>query len=71
MDEAQTIPAGNWSALKAALHQISLTPRGTIMESLLRPMDPEVARSFTDTQLCELERVLATGLDRLERLFSS
>jgi hypothetical protein len=64
MDETQSIPACDWSAWKAALHQSTLPPRGTIKERLLRSMDPEVARSFTDTQICELERVLATGSSR-------
>jgi hypothetical protein len=64
MDEAQSIPAGDWSAQKAALHQGILPPRGTIRERLLQSMDPAVAKSFSDAQICELERVLATGSTR-------
>ena len=64
MHETQSIPASDWSAPEAALHQGTQPPWGTIKERLLRSMDPEVARSFTDAQICELERVLATGSSR-------
>ncbi len=64
MDEARTISASDWSAHKAALHQEAPARRGTIRDRLLGPMNPEVARSFTEAQLRELERVLAAPASR-------
>ncbi len=64
MDEARTISAADWNAQKAALHQDAPARRGTTRDRLLGPMDPEVARSFTEAQLRELERVLATPSSR-------
>lgn len=64
MDEARTIPATDWNTQKAALHQEAPARRGTTRDRLLGAMDPEVARSFTEAQLRELERVLATPSSR-------
>jgi len=58
MDEARTISAADWSEHLTVLQQEAPDRPGTIRDGLLGPMDPEVARSFTDAQLRELERVL-------------
>ena len=57
MDEASTIAAADWGA-HATLPEAPSARRGRIHERLLGPMDPEIARSFTDIQIRELERVL-------------
>ncbi len=64
MDEARTISAADWGEQGAALQQEAPARPGTIRDSLLGPMDPEVARSFTDAQLRELERVLTAPASR-------
>ncbi len=64
MDEARTISVADWSVQQAALNQKAPARPGTIRDSLLGPMDPEVARSFTDAQLRELERVLTAPASR-------
>ena len=64
MDEARTISASDWSAQKAAFNQEVRVRPGTIRGGILGPMDPAVARSFTEVQLRELERVLAAPSSR-------
>lgn len=64
MDEARTISTADWSEQLAVLQQEAPDRPGTIRDGLLEPMDPEVARSFTDAQLRELERVLAAPASR-------
>ncbi len=64
MDEARTISVADWSVQQAALNQEAAARPGTIRDSLLGPMDPEVARSFTGAQLRELERVLTAPASR-------
>ncbi len=64
MDEARTISAVDWGEQGAVLQQEAPARPGTIRDSLLGPMDPEVARSFTDAQLRELERVLTAPASR-------
>ena len=58
MDKATTTLAADWSAREAAPDQAPSARRRMIRDRLLGPMDPEVARSFTESQLRELERVL-------------
>jgi hypothetical protein len=64
MDEAQTISTVDWRARVSALDQGSRSGSETIRERLLKPMDGEVAKSFSEAQLRELERVLATSASR-------
>jgi hypothetical protein len=59
MDEARTISAADWSAQKAAFNQEAPSLQRTVRDRVLGPMDTEVAKSFTEAQLRELERVLA------------
>lgn len=59
MDEARTISAGDWHAQVSALAQEARSSSETIRERLLKRMDGEVAKSFSEAQLHELERVLA------------
>jgi hypothetical protein len=61
MDEARTISATDWSARKAALQQAAPARPGTIRDRLLGPMNPEIAKSFSEIQLRELERVIAAA----------
>lgn len=62
MDEAQTITAGDWSAAETGLKQP--VQRGSLLERLLGPMVRDVANSFTEAQLQELERVLGASSSR-------
>ncbi len=64
MDEARTISASDWSVGVSTSGQGSPASQGNLWDSLLRSMDPEVARSFTDAQLRELERVLTAPTSR-------
>ena len=64
MDEARTISAVDWGEQGAALQQEAPARPGAIRDSLLGPVDPDVARSFTDAQLHELERVLTAPASR-------
>ena len=64
MDEAQTIAAGDWRAAESDLAQDEPVRRGSLLDRLLGPMDREVANSFTEAQLQELERVLAASSSR-------
>lgn len=64
MDEARTISARDWSAERAALEHEAPVQRGTLLDRLLGPMDREVANSFTEAQLQELERVLVASSSR-------
>ena len=64
MDEAQTIPAANWRATPSVIEQDAPARHGTLLDRFLGPMDREVANSFTEAQLQELERVLAASSSR-------
>jgi hypothetical protein len=61
MDEATTISAAGWGTRMATLHQATPGERASIRDRLLGPMDPAIARSFTEDQVRELERVLAAA----------
>lgn len=61
MDEARTISAAGWGMRMAALNQAAPGERASIRDRLMGPMDPAVARSFTEDQVRELERVLAAA----------
>ena len=56
MDEAQTAPAADWSVRVSTSGQGSPACPGNPWDHLLRSMDPEVTKSFTEEQLRELER---------------
>ena len=62
--EARTISAGDQIGRILASDQRSPPRPGTIRGRLLRSMDSEVARSFTEAQLRELERVLTMPSSR-------
>ena len=64
MDKARTISPTDWCAQKAALDQEVPAPQGTLLDRLLGPMNQHVARSFTEAQLQELERVLEATSSR-------
>jgi len=64
MGEARTISAVDWSEQGAVLQQKAPARSGTIRDNLLGPMNQEIARSFTETQLRELERVLTAPASR-------
>ena len=64
MDEAQAISTVDWRARVSALDQGSRCGSETIRERLLKPMDGEVAKSFSEAQLRELERILAASASR-------
>ena len=64
MDEAQTIPAANWRTTPSVIEQDAPARHGTLLDRLLGPMDRDVANSFTEAQLQELERVLAASSSR-------
>ena len=64
MDEARTVSAVDLCAQRIALHQETPAGRGSIRDRLLGPMDPEVAKTLTETQLRELEHVLAAPSSR-------
>ncbi len=58
--------AAEWSRRKAIQDRVASPPRGTILDRVLGPMDPDIANSFTEAQLLGLERVLsAPGSRRL------
>lgn len=59
MDKATTISAANWATHEAAQQDVPLSRCRSIHERLLEAMDPQVARSFTEDQVRELERALA------------
>ena len=59
MDEARTISALDWHAQVSALDQHSRSGSETIRDRLLKRMDGEVAKTFSEAQLKEHERVLA------------
>jgi hypothetical protein len=61
MDEARRISAAPWAVAKADLRNAAQASRGTIRDRLLGPMDREVALSFTENQIRELERVLVAA----------
>lgn len=64
MGKATTISNADWTTHKAAVQNSPPNKHGTIRERLLGPMDPEIARSFTEDQVRELERVLAATSTR-------
>ncbi len=64
MDKAQAIATVDWHKQVAALNQDSPSLVGTIRERLLTRMDPDIARSFSEAQLRELERALAAPASR-------
>lgn len=64
MDEARTMHAAEWSARRAIQVRAVSSARGTIQDRVLGPMDPDVANSFTEAQLLELERVLSAPPSR-------
>ena len=53
-----------WSSQKAPLQQRVPTWQGNIRDWLLKPMDPEIAKTFTERQLRELELALASPASR-------
>lgn len=61
MDEARSVSAAPWAIAKAEPRDAAPACRETIRNRLLGPMDREVALSFTDDQIRELERVLAAA----------
>jgi hypothetical protein len=64
MDEAQAISTIDWRARVSALDQGSRSGSETIRDRLLKPMDGEVAKFFSEAQLRELERALAASASR-------
>ena len=60
MDEAQTISSAEWHKQVSALQETSRSNRETIRDRLLKRMDRNVAKSFSEDQLRELERVLTS-----------
>jgi hypothetical protein len=61
MDDARSVSAAPWALAKTDLRDPAPVSRGTIRDRLLGPMDREVALSFTDGQIRELERILAAA----------
>ncbi len=63
MDEARTNLDVDWMARVLAADLNTPARPGAFRRRLLRPMDQEIARSFTEAQLQELERVLAPSVE--------
>ena len=60
MGEARTISSADWHKQASALEQGSRSSSETIKDRLLKRMDRDIAKSFSEVQLCELERVLTS-----------
>ena len=58
MAEARAIAVVDWHKQVAALNQGADVDAGSIRQRLLTRMDPEVAGSFSEAQLREIERAL-------------
>ena len=63
-DEMRTVSAAGWSSQTATRRQEALNRQRTMRDCLLGTMDPEISKSFTESQLRELERVLASPASR-------
>lgn len=61
MDEAQAITAADCRVAGSESKQLRPPQLGSLLDRVLEPMDRDVANSFTEAQLQELERVLAAG----------
>ena len=60
MDEARTISSADWHQQVSALERGSRSSSETIKDRLLKRMDKDSAKSFSEVQLRELERVLSS-----------
>ena len=60
MGEAQSISSADWHKQVPALEQGARSSSETIKARLLKRMDRDIAKSFSETQLRELERVLTS-----------
>lgn len=58
------MPGAAWSTRTAAREQTAPGLRGTLQDRILARMDRDVAHSFTEAQLLELERVLGAPSSR-------
>ena len=62
--ETRTVSAAGRGSHEAVLQQAASARQRTMRDCLLGPMDPEIAKSFTESQLRELERVLVASPSR-------
>lgn len=60
MGEARPISTTDWHKQVSALDQEARSDAETIKDRLLKRMDRDIAQSFSDAQLRELERVLTS-----------
>lgn len=61
MGKAQATMAADWHRQVAALNQTAPADAGSITDRLLMRMDPAIARSFSEVQLCALEHALTAA----------